>query len=102
GAAGDHLPVAPGAARWRERARAGQDDDRAAAMYELAHRRLAAAGFGWYEISNWARPGHRSRHNLGYWRRQAYEAAGPGAHDFDCVTRRLNAPPLHAAIDTAA
>jgi oxygen-independent coproporphyrinogen-3 oxidase len=94
GAAGDHLPVPPGATRWRERARAGQDDDRAAEMYELADRRLAAAGFAWYEISNWARPGHRSRHNLAYWRRQAYEAVGPGAHAFDGVTRRWNAARL--------
>jgi len=94
GADGDHLPVRPGASRWRERARAGQDDDRAAAMYEHADRRLAAAGFAWYEISNWARPGHRSRHNLAYWRRQAYEAVGPGAHAFDGVTRRWNAARL--------
>jgi putative oxygen-independent coproporphyrinogen III oxidase len=94
GADGDHLPVRPGASRWRERARASQDDDRAAAMYEHADRRLAAAGFAWYEISNWARPGHRSRHNLAYWRRQAYEAVGPGAHAFDGVTRRWNAARL--------
>lgn len=98
GAAGDHLPLRPGARRWRERARTGQDDDRAAAMYELADRRLAAAGFAWYEISNWARPGHRSRHNLAYWRRQAYEAVGPGAHAFDGLTRRWNAARLDGYI----
>ena len=92
--AGDHLPVRPGARRWRERARAGQDDDRAAAMYELADERLATAGFAWYEISNWARPGHRSRHNLAYWRRTPYEAVGPGAHAFDGLTRRWNAARL--------
>jgi coproporphyrinogen III oxidase-like Fe-S oxidoreductase len=102
GAAGDHLPVPRGAARWRERARAGQDDDRGAAMYELADRRLAAAGFDWYEISNWARPGHRSRHNLAYWRRRAYEAVGPGAHAFDGVTRRWNAARLDAYIAALA
>jgi putative oxygen-independent coproporphyrinogen III oxidase len=94
GASGDHLPVRPGARRWRERARARQDDDRAAAMYELADRRLGAAGFAWYEISNWARPGHWSRHNLAYWRRQPYEAVGPGAHAFDGVRRRWNAARL--------
>ena len=96
GPAGDHLPVRPGARRWRDRGRVGQDDDRAAAMYELADRRLAAAGYEWYEISNWARPGHRSRHNLAYWRRLAYEAAGPGAHAFDGATRRWNAARLDA------
>jgi oxygen-independent coproporphyrinogen-3 oxidase len=94
GVTGDHLPLRPGARRWRERARAGQDGDRAADMYELADRRLAAAGMSWYEISNWARPGHWSRHNLAYWRRQSYEAAGPGAHAFDGVTRRWNAARL--------
>jgi len=88
---GDHLPVRPGARRWRDRARAEQDDDRAATMYERADRRLAAAGFAWYEISNWARPGHPSRHNLAYWRRQPYEAVGPGAHAFDGTSRRWNA-----------
>jgi coproporphyrinogen III oxidase-like Fe-S oxidoreductase len=94
GARGDHLPVREGARRWRDRARRGQDDDRAAAMYEVADMRLAAAGFAWYEISNWARPGHASRHNLAYWRRLPYEAAGPGAHAFDGRTRRWNAARL--------
>jgi putative oxygen-independent coproporphyrinogen III oxidase len=94
GPTGDHLPTASGARRWRDRARAGQDGDRAAAMYELADRRLGRAGFAWYEISNWARRGHRSRHNLVYWRREPYEAVGPGAHAFDGVTRRWNAAPL--------
>jgi len=91
---GDHLPVRPGARRWRERVRANQDEDRAAAMYELADRRLATAGLTWYEISNWARPGHRSRHNLAYWQRRPYEAVGPGAHAFDGETRRWNAARL--------
>jgi oxygen-independent coproporphyrinogen-3 oxidase len=94
GAFGDHLPTRSGARRWRERATAGQDADRAAAMYELADDRLGAAGFNWYEISNWARPGHRSRHNLAYWQREPYEAVGPGAHAFDGVTRRWNAARL--------
>lgn len=94
GPQGDHLPVRDGARRWRDRARRGQDDDRAAAMYELADARLAAAGFAWYEISNWARPGHESRHNLAYWRRRPYEALGPGAHAFDGRTRRWNAAHL--------
>jgi putative oxygen-independent coproporphyrinogen III oxidase len=96
GTTGDHLAVRPGARRWRERARDGQDDDRAAAMYELADARLARAGFGWYEISNWARPGHQSRHNLVYWTRRPYDAVGPGAHAFDGATRRWNAARLDA------
>jgi oxygen-independent coproporphyrinogen-3 oxidase len=102
GAAGDHLPIRPGARRWREQARAGQDDDRAAAMYELADRRLVASGFSWYEISNWARPGHRSRHNLAYWRRQPCEAVGPGAHAFDGLVRRWNAARLDGYVAALA
>jgi len=94
GPGGDHLPTAPGARRWRESARAGQDDDRAADAYETADRRLEAAGYGWYEISNWARPGHESRHNLAYWEDGTWEAVGPGAHAFDGVTRRWNAARL--------
>ena len=94
GPAGDHLPIRPGARRWRERARIAQDEDRAAAMYEHADRRLAAAGFDWYELSNWARPGHRSRHNLAYWEARSWEAAGPGAHAFDGDRRRWNAARL--------
>jgi oxygen-independent coproporphyrinogen-3 oxidase len=94
GPAGDHLPLSPGARRWRERAGARQDDDRAAEMYELADERLGRAGFEWYEISNWARRGHESRHNLAYWQHLAYEAVGPGAHAFDGTIRRWNAARL--------
>ncbi|HEY5519752.1 MAG TPA: radical SAM family heme chaperone HemW [Candidatus Limnocylindrales bacterium] len=93
--AGDHLRPSPGAARWRARARHEQDDDRAADMYELADERLARAGLDWYEISNWARPGHASRHNQVYWQGGAWEAVGPGAHAFDGVaTRRWSAASL--------
>ena len=56
--------------------------------------RLAADGWRGYEISNWARPGHESRHNLVYWERRPYEAIGPGAHAFDGATRRWNAARL--------
>jgi putative oxygen-independent coproporphyrinogen III oxidase len=93
---GDHLPTTRGARRWRAVARTIQDEDRAAAMYHHAVYRLAEAGFDGYEISNWARPGHESRHNLLYWERRPYEAAGPGAHAFDGVTRRWNAARLDA------
>jgi oxygen-independent coproporphyrinogen-3 oxidase len=96
---GDHLATTAGARRWRVRSRPLQDEDRAAAMYELAVVRLAAAGFRGYEISNWARPGHESRHNLAYWQRRPHEAVGPGAHAFDGRTRRWNAAPLGAYLD---
>jgi oxygen-independent coproporphyrinogen-3 oxidase len=105
GATGDHLPTPAGARRWRARARPEQDDDAAAAMYELASERLAATGWRGYEISNWARPGHESRHNLAYWQRLPCEAVGPGAHAFDGERRRWNAARLDgylAALTPAA
>jgi oxygen-independent coproporphyrinogen-3 oxidase len=91
---GDHLPTTAGARRWRKRARPLQDDGRAADQYLFAVDRLGEAGWRGYEISNWARPGHESRHNLVYWERRPYEAVGPGAHAFDGVTRRWNAARL--------
>lgn len=94
GATGDHLPTTAGARRWRDRARPAQDDDIAAAQYRHAVKRLAEDGWHGYEISNWARRGHESRHNLAYWERRPYEAIGPGAHAFDGATRRWNAARL--------
>jgi oxygen-independent coproporphyrinogen-3 oxidase len=94
GMTGDHLPTTLGARRWRERARPRQDEDRAAEQYLLAVERLERRGWRGYEISNWARPGHESRHNLAYWERRPYEAVGPGAHAFDGVTRRWTAARL--------
>jgi oxygen-independent coproporphyrinogen-3 oxidase len=58
------------------------DEDAQAAMYEWSRERLAVAGYEHYEISNWARPGHRSRHNLTYWEGRPYLGVGAGAHSF--------------------
>ena len=98
GPAGDHLPTTSGARRWRVAARIDQDDDLAATQYQHAVDRLAECGWRGYEISNWARPGHESRHNLAYWQRRPYEAVGPGAHAFDGRTRRWNAARLDGYI----
>ncbi|MDX3900940.1 MAG: radical SAM family heme chaperone HemW [Sphingobium sp.] len=56
------------------------DPDHAADLYELTQARTAAAGIPAYEISNHARPGQESRHNLTYWRYGDYLGVGPGAH----------------------
>ena len=58
----------------------GIDDDEQADCYTLAEERLVAAGYRAYEVSNWARPGHESRHNLAYWLGQDWWGFGPGAH----------------------
>jgi putative oxygen-independent coproporphyrinogen III oxidase len=56
------------------------DEDLQADMYELADAMLGAAGYEWYEVSNWARGGRRSRHNLAYWQGHDWWGIGPGAH----------------------
>jgi len=67
--------------RWVERGQVpAPDPDLTAAMYEWAEGRLEAAGYEHYEISNWARPGHRCRHNLTYWHNEPYLGLGAGAH----------------------
>ena len=67
-----------------------EDDDVMAAMYETTADRLAAAGYPLYEISNFARPGHRSRHNLKYWTDAPYAGFGLGAHGYVGGERRAN------------
>jgi oxygen-independent coproporphyrinogen-3 oxidase len=57
-----------------------RDPDEAAALYELTQAMTENAGRPAYEISNHARPGAESRHNLSYWRYQPYLGIGPGAH----------------------
>ena len=56
------------------------DEDLSADFYELTHELTASAGLPAYEISNHARPGQESRHNLLYWRYGEYAGIGPGAH----------------------
>ncbi len=60
------------------------------AMYETAIDRLEAGGLEHYEVSNFARPGHRCRHNEAYWDLRPWEAFGPGAARFDGRTRITN------------
>src|SRR6266403_1269462 len=75
------------------------DDDAMAEFYETACAVLGAAGYQHYEISNWAKPGFASRHNLKYWRREAYLGFGAGAHSFSGTERWANA---HDAADYVA
>ncbi len=66
-------------------------DDEMADFYETACAFLGAAGYHHYEISNWAKPGFESKHNLKYWRREAYLGFGAGAHSFSGTHRWANA-----------
>lgn len=59
------------------------DESLAAGQYEVLVAALAAADYEHYEISNFARPGCRSRHNTAYWQQKPYLGIGPSAHSFD-------------------
>jgi oxygen-independent coproporphyrinogen-3 oxidase len=66
-------------------------DDEMAEFYETGCLVLGTAGYQHYEISNWAKPGFASRHNLKYWRREPYLGFGAGAHSFSGTERWANA-----------
>ena len=66
------------------------DEDEMAEYYEEAQRVLGEAGYHHYEISNWGKPGFESKHNLKYWRREAYWGFGAGAHSFSGKQRWAN------------
>jgi len=75
------------------------DADLQAEMYGLAGELLGEAGYEHYEISNWARLGHRCRHNLVYWRRRPYLGLGAGAHSFRAGRRWWNERPPQAYLE---
>jgi len=86
------------ARRVRRNEVAAPDDDVLAHRYEILDARLGAAGYDWYEVSNWSRPGGECRHNLGYWDGGQWWGAGPGAHGFLGSTRWWNVKhPTHYA-----
>ncbi len=73
------------------------DDDLAAALYDATGEEAARFGLLPYEISNYARPGAESRHNLQYWRYGDYAGIGPGAHGRLTLNGRLTATTRHRA-----
>ncbi|MCL2856445.1 MAG: radical SAM family heme chaperone HemW [Oscillospiraceae bacterium] len=80
-----HVPMA-------QKKAALPNEDAAADLYLQCVDELAIAGFAQYEVSNFARPGYQSRHNLKYWRREPYLGLGPAAHSF-LDGRRFFFPP---------
>jgi oxygen-independent coproporphyrinogen III oxidase len=83
------LEILQGGARYS--AAAVPSDDEMAGFYETGCAFLGKAGYHHYEISNWAKPGFESKHNLKYWRRAAYLGFGAGAHSFSGTERWANA-----------
>jgi putative oxygen-independent coproporphyrinogen III oxidase len=103
--AADHLslyqltiePATPFEALHRQGKIVLPDQDTAAALYDATEEECARAGLLAYEISNYARPGEESRHNLTYWRYRDYAGIGPGAHGRVTVAGLLRATRRHRA-----
>jgi oxygen-independent coproporphyrinogen-3 oxidase len=103
--AADHLslyqltiePATPFEALHRQGKIVLPDEDTAAALYDATGEECERAGLLAYEISNYARPGEESRHNLAYWRYLDYAGIGPGAHGRVVVDGSLHATRRHRA-----
>lgn len=76
------------------------DDETLQEMYGMLCAKSAAAGYEHYEISNFAKPGMKSKHNSSYWTSTPYLGLGPGAHSFDGSTRRFNPSNIKQYIDS--
>lgn len=88
-----HLTIEPGTAFGRMAARgrfAPVDEQRSEEEFLLVHETLTRAGFEHYEVSNYARPGFRARHNAAYWQGAPYLGIGPAAHSYDGAVRSWN------------
>jgi oxygen-independent coproporphyrinogen-3 oxidase len=66
------------------------DPDQQARQFLILMEAARAAGYEHYEVSNFSRPGWRSRHNSAYWQGRPYLGIGPGAHSYDVAKRRWN------------
>jgi len=88
-----HLTIEPRTVfgKWAEQGKiAAVSDETSQRHYEMLERLTSDAGYGHYEVSNFARPGMESRHNSSYWDGTPYVGIGPAAHSFDGSTRRWN------------
>ncbi len=77
--------------RWAEKGKLKPvDDELAATQLEMLVETLGQHDYEQYEVSNFARPGYRSRHNSSYWQQQKYLGVGPSAHSYDGASRQYN------------
>ncbi len=87
------LTYEEGTALWIQRKKGKVDvvmDETMNEMHELLLEKVTKSGFDAYEISNFALPGFRSRHNSAYWKQEPYLGIGPSAHSFDIDSRQWN------------
>lgn len=76
------------------------DTEKQARHFEIVVDQLGHFGFEHYEISNFAKPGHRSKHNSNYWKGIPYLGLGPSAHSFNIVSRQWNVANNHLYIQS--
>lgn len=95
------LTYEEGTKLWKQRQKGGitvVDDLSMNQMYELLTEKMMASNYERYEISNFALPGFRSKHNSSYWKQQAYLGLGPSAHSYNLHTRQWNVDSLEKYI----
>lgn len=100
-----HLTIEPGTAFGRRAARGefrAVDEAVSETEFRLVHETLTRAGFEHYEVSNFALPGFRARHNASYWSGAEYLGIGPGAHSYDGAGRCWNAGSVAEYLEGAA
>ncbi|MCR4766171.1 MAG: radical SAM family heme chaperone HemW [Bacteroidaceae bacterium] len=97
-----HLTYEQGTLLWRMLQRKEIEEvteDTSVAMFRILCEEMRQAGFEHYEISNFAQPGYRSKHNSAYWHEVPYLGCGPGAHSFDGNAREWNVSSLQKYIE---
>ena len=100
-----HLTFEPGTVfdHWRKKGRlVPVKEEQSVQMYHILRKHLLGSGFEHYEISNFARKGKRSRHNLLYWSGEPYLGFGPSAHSYDGNSRSWNAASLKDYVTSAS
>ena len=84
----------------RDKKRENVQQEKQAEQFLLLMQWLEEAGYDHYEISNFAKPGFRSKHNSSYWQGKKYLGLGPSAHSFDGVSRQWNIPNNNVYIES--